>query len=1117
MKKIIKKFWGVAFAVVLISSLFAGSSSGLANGVLTPCFPYAPLPTATAGSPIGITAIGTTVFDYAVAQTDQNVIWAATSDNALMSTDQGRTWTKMFIGTQAGDNPTQLVCIAPDDKDVVVYVTNQYPTPDAARTVLITINGGYNWFDLGTPESLAGVDVVRIYDIDISEEFTDLYGFTYRYIGVAGTATAGAAAFYYIKFGAYAVSTWRDAVVDPTAPLTVGTQGYDNYYNNTAFVAVKFSPHFSIDNIAYLMSTNGTGVFMHVISLNIEHRFNTKISGYNIWGYNDQGIDMLITLTSGVAKAQLLFAADFNGVFYDPSYPRIAYWSVAGCTVDEGGYGSFYEDINGIPAAHKVTGSLASWSIALNGTTLVAGYAYHNMTPGGGLGLIMKRIGGGSAAFGGIDDPYAMLTVFYADDNLLCAGQGDQSAFSLSLDNGKTWNDISLVDTDMDWIDDFAVEESEGVQQYIVSHGWSQGDHQIPCFYGTDSKADSYTASVWYYDGTYWERVYIRATTYPQGPDVHRFQIKASPDNFAVAYLADTANATIYYTPDNGQLSWRQRSAPIVNTTLADIEVVDDANLYVATNVLGTGYVCPLTFSGQYWNASDYISVFGPGLQIFSITLVADDVVLAGSATGGKVAYTTTGGNTPPEWTIILGAIPGNNILTEALSLAGGSPVYATSTEAGYAEVWVNYVGSTSGWIPAHYSCLGSNSYSVDLFIYGTGIGQCLYYLAGDDSEGDAWVALERYFLDGSTGSVIDTYYPSWCILTCGCSDWPGRTPDALKGSYPLNTLWFTDRWGDTIWPNPMRGFGETVGRFEQIEKVDDTLAYFQYVITGPADGYVIQVNKQTGVAYDITLTFTSPYGYGLVMVSKDPTFTDIKAIDCVPSPVNIGPHVTPSTPTPVSIELPLNETYSRGFDGFGWGLYVDWQPGETYYIMVASCDDCFHPSAPISVTIMSTPLPIPELYAPACGGTVSSLTPGLTWSPMAGVSAYTVQIGTGPNLDNPLYLLGSWQVTGTTGYQVPVDYLLDGSTYYWRVAAGTAGPFMWSPTCSFTVELPAEPETVTTTSYVAPSTQTVPVPTNADQTTVTQTSQAYIWAIIVIGAVLVVAIIVLIFRVKPR
>jgi len=201
----------------------------------------------------------------------------------------------------------------------------------------------------------------------------------------------------------------------------------------------------------------------------------------------------------------------------------------------------------------------------------------------------------------------------------------------------------------------------------------------------------------------------------------------------------------------------------------------------------------------------------------------------------------------------------------------------------------------------------------------------------------------------------------------------------------------------------------------------------------------------------------------------------------------------------------------------------VNWQPGETYYIKIRYSCACpgvswsTHWSDVVTINIMATPLPIPELYAPACGGEVTSLTPGLTWSPMAGTSTYTVQLGTGPNLDNPSYLLGSWQVTNTTGYEVEAGYLLDGSTYYWRVASGTAAPFKWSPTCSFTVRIPTEPPTFTTTIPTPQATETVPVPTNADQTTVNQVSTSYIWAVIIIGAVLVVAIIVLIFRTRAR
>jgi len=176
-----------------------------------------------------------------------------------------------------------------------------------------------------------------------------------------------------------------------------------------------------------------------------------------------------------------------------------------------------------------------------------------------------------------------------------------------------------------------------------------------------------------------------------------------------------------------------------------------------------------------------------------------------------------------------------------------------------------------------------------------------------------------------------------------------------------------------------MRGFGETVGRYDQIEVYTDTQAYCTPVITGPADGYVIQVNKQTGVAYDITLTWTGCGPLGYVQVSKDATFTDIKAYGCTTSPVNIGPHAV--------VEA----------------FIVNWQPGETYWIRVGPCDYFFHWSAAISVTVMSTPLPIAEVYAPACGSTVETLTPGFSWSPMSGAPPTPFRSARVPILPIPL------------------------------------------------------------------------------------------------------------------
>src|SRR4030042_827806 len=105
MKKIIKKLWGVAIIVVLLSSLFisAPASAG------AQAFSWAPIPSDPIQSPIGITAIGTVVTDFPVAPPAQNVIYAATSDNALKSVDMGRTWFKLNNGPAGTSLATSLV------------------------------------------------------------------------------------------------------------------------------------------------------------------------------------------------------------------------------------------------------------------------------------------------------------------------------------------------------------------------------------------------------------------------------------------------------------------------------------------------------------------------------------------------------------------------------------------------------------------------------------------------------------------------------------------------------------------------------------------------------------------------------------------------------------------------------------------------------------------------------------------------------------------------------------------------------------------------------------------------------------------------------------------------
>jgi len=170
---------------------------------------------------------------------------------------------------------------------------------------------------------------------------------------------------------------------------------------------------------------------------------------------------------------------------------------------------------------------------------------------------------------------------------------------------------------------------------------------------------------------------------------------------------------------------------------------------------------------------------------------------------------------------------------------------------------------------------------------------------------------------------------------------------------------------------------------------------------------------------------------------------------------------------------------------------------------------------------IQPAPPPVPDLLSPANGGTVSTLRPGFSWSVMSGEApasgitmTYTFQLAT----DTAFSTTSMAYTTTTTvaGLNLPID-LTDDTQYFWRVCTTTSVTGDWSSVANFNLSLaaaPIPPVTITDTSFTI--TQTNPPVTSITAThDVTEVSQVYIWVIIIIGAVLVIAIIVLIVRTR--
>ncbi len=147
-----------------------------------------------------------------------------------------------------------------------------------------------------------------------------------------------------------------------------------------------------------------------------------------------------------------------------------------------------------------------------------------------------------------------------------------------------------------------------------------------------------------------------------------------------------------------------------------------------------------------------------------------------------------------------------------------------------------------------------------------------------------------------------------------------------------------------------------------------------------------------------------------------------------------------------------------------------------------------------------------PAIVAPTVGAVDVSTTPTLAWDAIDDAT-YDIQI----SQDNTFGILDESGTSPTNAYIVKVA-LAEGSSYYWRVRPVTdAGAGDWA-TGVFTTATPVEPTPPIIIEETEPPEITVTMP--AAQVTAA-IPDALLWSIIGVGAVLVIALIVLIVRTR--
>jgi len=215
----------------------------------------------------------------------------------------------------------------------------------------------------------------------------------------------------------------------------------------------------------------------------------------------------------------------------------------------------------------------------------------------------------------------------------------DESALSISRNNGETWNQISLIDTTVDWFND-VVASPDCTTLYLASANRHRGT-------GCNEFDSVWRATLNPYVsaplpcmppiGSYWERVLTRPTS-------------GSCDSAQGALASDNRSGVMAWSPDFGDY-WAMIGPRF---PVQDFAFESSTTLYV---VSAGGLVQRLPYTGTSWS-TNLSSCDTTLLSAHTIVAMPDGKLLAGAGSGAtfSIAYSADKGVT---FMNVLDTIPG--------------------------------------------------------------------------------------------------------------------------------------------------------------------------------------------------------------------------------------------------------------------------------------------------------------------------------------------------------------------------------------------------------------------------------------------------------------------------
>ncbi|MBI2980255.1 MAG: hypothetical protein HYY41_05475 [Chloroflexi bacterium] len=977
-------------------------------------------------------------------------------------TNAGASWSSLNAST---DYPTtlsiSLVAVAADDANIVAMVAN-----DGA--VYYSSTGGASWSNLLIPATGATVT-----SIDISPAVSGV-----RYVAAGGTTTGGAAELWTIKLAM--AENWQPRYNSTTGNATA---------SQTVVAAVKFSPKFATDKIITVISGNSTAgapvyfqAFRHETGA---YTWNKEISFLTAdWGTGIAIQSKFEVWTGTIAAASIALMDTFSGT---NEGDRIAFVAVAG-TAGGGAVrvvDSFAKKLETWSSGDE--GPIGSLAYDKSGKLLAGDYdeakVYVSLAPMATDPRFerintLKQPGGTSNT-----------RVAWSGTTAVAGTSGDESAFAVSTDSGNSWNDISLIDTTVTNFADVAV-NSDGSRVYLTTY---------------DTTATTNDVSLWSKTGTTWTRVFSKRDLATANAD---FMVRVAPENIEAVYIASKGTNNIWVSKNGGKSSWTE--IPVYKLSSVVDLIAQTADI---VHAVSASQYSKTIDAGASWGTEVGLD----GLVAKNINLATNNDILVGGT--DYIAFSKDAGASFTRAVTSPGS--GTVFIVADKDYATNNNVYVgvgTSVKRGKAQQ------ATQTW-----SSRGPTVATTDVVVGMDRVGTVIYVLTGSATTSALHRALNL------TPTVDSSDLALWSNKTPSSALGAAAAPQALKTS-PT----FKD--GPKLWFVNTNSTDSLVSMFDPIALVGPTL-------TSPADKIEVAVNPDTGKAYNVTFVW-SRYADSAItkmqlQIAADSAFSGIvsditfSGIDSNSIAKVVGPTGAVTTVTTTVTETTATYTYTSTDNAGGITTIVvpattttvpgtttisqvaEFNPGSTYYwrVRVAVDGPLYSPfSAARSFTI-APPLPF-AITSPVKGAVGVSTLPTIVWTAdKTATGGFEIAVS-----EDLTFAILDWSHTvarGATFYQtVASDGLRYGTTYYVRVRAVTGtkttdrGPWQ---TSIFTTEAkpvePTPPVVITPTPPTPPPqivTVQVPVPGPA------QPIPSYLlWMIIGIGAVLIIALIVLIVRTR--